>query len=138
MTRNLIPTPIDIEAIRHGDRLGLTRLLTQVENESPQGRLALEEIFSLYGYCENDWGDGGTGGWEILFGELVGVGVTKKIPFKKNSRLGSGPRPALSVEGRCWGDRVRMRALSGGRQCFYSFDGPHGGLWGDWHGRLNK
>ncbi len=36
---------IQISTILEGDRLALARLLTQVENDSPEGRAALAELF---------------------------------------------------------------------------------------------
>ena len=38
-----------IESIQSGDRLALSRLLTQVENDSAQGRAALAALFPVTG-----------------------------------------------------------------------------------------
>ena len=37
------------QAVLNGDRLALSRLLTQVENDAPEGRAALIELFPRTG-----------------------------------------------------------------------------------------
>ena len=129
MTRNLIPTPIDIEAIRHGDRLGLTRLLTQVENESPQGRLALEEIFPYTGTAKMIGVTGAPGAGKSSLVNWLVLALRKKYPSKKIAVLAVDPTSPFSG-GAVLGDRVRMRALSGDANVFIRSMASRGALGG--------
>jgi LAO/AO transport system kinase len=129
MTRNLIPTPIDIEAIRNGDRLGLTRLLTQVENESPQGRLALEEIFPYTGHAKMIGVTGAPGAGKSSLVNQLALALRKKFPSKKIAILAVDPTSPFSG-GAMLGDRVRMRALSGDVNIFIRSMASRGALGG--------
>lgn len=129
MTHNLTSTPIDIEAIRNGDRLGLTRLLTQVENESPLGRLALEEIFPYTGKAKMIGVTGAPGAGKSSLVNQLTLALREKFPFKKIAILAVDPTSPFSG-GAMLGDRVRMRALSGDTNIFIRSMASRGALGG--------
>jgi LAO/AO transport system kinase len=47
--QNLAGTDVIVSEVLAGNRLGLSRLLTQVENDTPEGREALEALFPYTG-----------------------------------------------------------------------------------------
>ena len=99
------------DSILSGNRLTLARLLTQVENDTPEGRLALDNIFPYTGRAHLVGVTGAPGtGKSSLVNQLA-------LHYRKQT----GQRVAIvAVDptspftgGAVLGDRVRMRDLSG-------------------------
>jgi LAO/AO transport system kinase len=116
------------EAIREGNRLALARLLTQVENDSPQGRAALAEIFQHTGQAHLIGITGAPGtGKSSLVNQLA-------LYYRKHT----GQRVAIvAVDpsspftgGAVLGDRVRMRDLAGDDGVFIRSMASRGSLGG--------
>jgi LAO/AO transport system kinase len=117
--------------VRVGDRLALARLLTQVENDSPAGRVALDELFVDAGQAHliGVTGSPGTGKSSLVnriafslrhpqAGEPLSVGVVAIDPSSPFSG------------GALLGDRVRMRDLAGDSGVFIRSMASRGALGG--------
>lgn len=117
-----------VESLLTGNRLALSRLLTQVENDSPEGRSALNELFPHTGKAHLIGVTGAPGtGKSSLVNQLVlhyrkqedryvaVVAVDPSSPFTGGAVLG---------------DRVRMRDLSGDPNVFIRSMASRGSLGG--------
>lgn len=117
-----------VESLLTGNRLALSRLLTQVENDSPEGRSALNELFPHTGKAHLIGVTGAPGtGKSSLVNQLVlhyrkqedryvaVVAVDPSSPFTGGAVLG---------------DRVRMRDLSGDTNVFIRSMASRGSLGG--------
>jgi len=117
-----------VEAVLKGERLALARLLTQVENDTPAGRDALNELFPHTGQAHliGVTGSPGTGKSSLVnhlaralradTGSQVGIiAVDPSSPFTGGALLG---------------DRVRMRDLSGDPGVFIRSMAARGALGG--------
>src|SRR5512133_2179467 len=99
------------ESVREGNRLALARLLTQVENDSPEGRLALAELFPHTGRAHLIGVTGAPGtGKSSLVNQLALH--YRKSADKKVAIVAVDPSSPFTG-GAVLGDRVRMRDLSG-------------------------
>ena len=116
------------ESVLEGNRLALARLLTQVENDSPEGRAALVELFPYTGKAHLVGITGAPGtGKSSLVNQLA-------LYYRKNT----GKRVAIvAVDpsspftgGAVLGDRVRMRDLSGDDGIFIRSMASRGSLGG--------
>ncbi len=119
-------------AILEGDRLALSRLLTQIENRNPAGEKILDALFPHTGqaFIIGITGAPGTGK-STLVNHLAGH-------FRE--RKGSAPAPQVAVVavdpsspfsgGAVLGDRVRMRDLSGDPGVFIRSMASRGSLGG--------
>jgi LAO/AO transport system kinase len=103
------------ESILSGDRLALSRLLTQIENDTAEGRSAMSDLFSLTGRAHliGVTGAPGTGKSSL---------VNQLARYYRNPLDGETPRRVAVVAvdpsspftgGAILGDRIRMRDLSG-------------------------
>ena len=119
------------ESVLAGDPLALARLLTQVENSSPAGRAALDELFPHAGKAHLIGVTGATGtGKSSLVNQLT-------LKFRKPP-VGAPRRVAIvAVDpsspftgGAVLGDRVRMRDLAGDRGVFIRSMASRGSLGG--------
>lgn len=119
---------IQIESILTGDRLALSRLLTQVENDVPEGHAVLNELFLR-------------GGKAHLIGVTGAPGTGKSSLVNQlalHYRKQTGKRVAIiAVDptspftgGALLGDRVRMRDLSGDTGVFIRSMATRGSLGG--------
>lgn len=121
------------ESVLQGNRLALARLLTQVENESPQG---LEELNRLYPYTGKAHVIGVTGapgtGKSSLVNQLV---YTLRHPATKDQKplrvavVAVDPSSPFSG-GAILGDRVRMRDVAGDAGVFIRSTASRGALGG--------
>ncbi|HKI54470.1 MAG TPA: methylmalonyl Co-A mutase-associated GTPase MeaB [Anaerolineales bacterium] len=99
------------QSILEGNRLSLTRLLTQVENDSSDGRIALAELFTHTGSAHLIGVTGAPGtGKSSLVNQLTLH--YRKEQKKKVAIIAVDPSSPFTG-GAVLGDRVRMRDLSG-------------------------
>lgn len=123
---------IDIRPVLDGDRLALSRLLSQIENDTPAGQEALAELFL-------------SGGQAQLIGITGAPGTGKsslvnQIAYHYRHPLdGSEPRTVAVVAvdpsspfsgGAVLGDRIRMNALTGDKGVFIRSMASRGSLGG--------
>ena len=110
-----------VEQVLAGDRLALARLLTQIENDTPEGREALDRLFAFTGraHLVGVTGSPGTGK-SSLVNQLARA---FRQPEDGSDPVGghSGRGPSSPFSGRALlGDRVRMRDLSGDGRVYRS------------------
>lgn len=126
-----------VTSVLEGNRLALARLITQVENNTPQGRAALSELFPLTGHAHLVGVTGAPGtGKSSLVNQLAHL---YRHPLEKTPR---GCREPLRVAivavdptspftgGAILGDRVRMRNLAGDPGVFIRSMATRGSLGG--------
>ena len=117
-----------IQPILEGNRLSLSRLLTQVENDSPEGRSALAELFPHTGRAHliGVTGAPGTGKSSLVNQLTLHYRKEKK---KKVAIIAVDPSSPFTG-GAVLGDRVRMRDLSGDTGVFIRSMASRGSLGG--------
>jgi GTPase len=116
------------ESILEGNRLALARLLTQVENDTPEGRLALAELFAHTGNAHLIGITGAPGtGKSSLVNQLALY--YRKSADKKVAIVAVDPSSPFTG-GAVLGDRVRMRDLSGDDGIFIRSMASRGSLGG--------
>ena len=103
-------------SILEGNRLSLSRLLTQVENNSPEGRAALAELFPHTGKAHLIGVTGAPGtGKSSLVNQLT---LYYRKEQKKSVAIIAVDPSSPFTGGAVLGDRVRMRDLSGDEGVF--------------------
>jgi LAO/AO transport system kinase len=116
------------KSILEGNRLALARLLTQIENDSPEGRSGLAELFSYTGKAHLIGVTGAPGtGKSSLVNQLA-------LHYRKNAEkkvaiVAVDPSSPFTG-GAVLGDRVRMRDLSGDEGVFIRSMATRGSLGG--------
>lgn len=116
------------QAVLNGERLALSRLLTQVENDSPEGRAALIELFSHTGRAHLIGVTGAPGtGKSSLVNQLALH--YRKTENKRIAIIAVDPSSPFTG-GAVLGDRVRMRDLSGDSNVFIRSMATRGSLGG--------
>src|SRR3989304_687052 len=98
------------QAVLNGDRLALARLLTQVENNAPEGRSALIELFPHTGKAHLIGVTGAPGtGKSSLVNQLALH--YRKVETSRVAIVAVDPSSPFTG-GAVLGDRVRMRDLN--------------------------
>jgi LAO/AO transport system kinase len=116
------------ESILEGNRLALARLLTKVENDSPEGREALAELFPHTGKAHLIGVTGAPGtGKSSLVNQLALA--YRRNADKKVAIVAVDPSSPFTG-GAVLGDRVRMRDLSGDEGVFIRSMASRGSLGG--------
>lgn len=116
------------QAILNGDRLALARMLTLVENNSPEGRAALIELFPHTGKAHLIGVTGAPGtGKSSLVNQLTLY--YRKQENKRVAIVAVDPSSPFTG-GAVLGDRVRMRDLSGDSNVFIRSMASRGSLGG--------
>ena len=104
------------ESVLEGNRLALARLLTQVENDSPEGRAALAELFPHTGKAHLIGITGAPGTGKSSLVNQLALHYRKNAD-KKVAIVAVDPSSPFTG-GAVLGDRVRMRDLSGDNGVF--------------------
>lgn len=119
---------IPSQAILDGDRLALARLLTQVENNAPQGRASLIELFPYTGkaHLVGVTGSPGTGKSSLVNQLALQY---RKAQDKRVAIIAVDPSSPFTG-GAVLGDRVRMRDLFGDPKVFIRSMASRGSLGG--------
>jgi LAO/AO transport system kinase len=123
---------IDIEPILSGNRLALSQVLTQIENDLPAGREALNQLFPYTGQAHliGVTGAPGTGKSSL---------VNRLAHFYRQPQENQNPKSVAIVAvdpsspfsgGAVLGDRVRMRDLAGDPGVFIRSMASRGSLGG--------
>ncbi len=120
-----------VEAVRSGERLALARLLTQVENDTPQGRAALDALFPATGraHLVGVTGSPGTGK-SSLVNQLARVFRRPPEGQPRSVAIVAVDPSSPFSGGALLGDRVRMRDLSGDPGVFIRSMASRGALGG--------
>jgi LAO/AO transport system kinase len=116
------------QSVLEGNRLALARLLTQVENNSPEGRSALADLFPYTGksHLIGVTGAPGTGKSSLVNQLALHY---RKARDKKVAIVAVDPSSPFTG-GAVLGDRVRMRDLSGDSGVFIRSMASRGSLGG--------
>lgn len=116
------------KSVLEGNRLALARLLSQVENDSPEGRSALAELFQYTGRAQLIGVTGAPGtGKSSLVNQLALH--YRKSTDKKIAIVAVDPSSPFTG-GAVLGDRVRMRDLAGDNGIFIRSMATRGSLGG--------
>jgi LAO/AO transport system kinase len=123
-------SPLDLaNAVLSGKRLELSRLLTEVENETPTGQAALDRLFPFTGKAHIIGVTGSPGvGKSSLVNQLVRH-LRHAEPQLKIAVLAVDPTSPFTG-GAVLGDRLRMRDLSGDAGVFIRSMASRGALGG--------
>ncbi|HEX9838477.1 MAG TPA: methylmalonyl Co-A mutase-associated GTPase MeaB [Anaerolineales bacterium] len=119
-----------VKSVLEGNRLALARLLTQVENDSSEGRAALAELFPHTGKAHLIGVTGASGtGKSSLVNQLALHYRKSDVSQKRIAILAVDPSSPFTG-GAVLGDRVRMRDLSGDNGVFIRSMASRGSLGG--------
>ncbi len=116
------------QAILEGNRLALTRLLTQVENNAPEAQTALIELFPHTGRAHLIGVTGAPGAGKSSLVNQLALHY-RKAEQKKIAVIAVDPSSPFTG-GAVLGDRVRMRDLSGDAGVFIRSMASRGSLGG--------
>ncbi len=117
-----------VERVLAGERLALARLLTQVENNTPTGREALERLFPLTGRAHLVGITGAPGTGKSSLANRLALGMRKEGAAKVGV-VAVDPTSPFSG-GALLGDRLRMKDVAGDSGVFIRSMAARGTLGG--------
>jgi LAO/AO transport system kinase len=118
------------KSILEGNRLALARLLTQVENDSAEGRAALAELFPHTGRAHIIGVTGAPGTGKSSLVNQLALYYRKNAAVRKKVAIVAVDPSSPFTGGAVLGDRVRMRDLSGDEGVFIRSMATRGSLGG--------
>jgi LAO/AO transport system kinase len=121
--------PSLVSDILSGNRLALARLLTQVENDTPEGRVALDALYAHTGRAHLIGVTGAPGTGKSSLVNQMALVYRKAEQPKKVAIVAVDPSSPFTG-GAVLGDRVRMRDLSGDPGVFVRSMASRGSLGG--------
>ena len=117
------------KSVLEGDRLSISRLLTQVENDSPEARAALAELFPHTGKAHLIGVTGAPGTGKSSLVNQLALHYRQSDMSKKVAIIAVDPSSPFTG-GAVLGDRVRMRDLYGNDGIFIRSMATRGSLGG--------
>jgi LAO/AO transport system kinase len=119
------------KSILSGERMALARLLTQVENGSPEGRASLDELFAYTGKAQLIGVTGAPGtGKSSLVNQMALQYRRSEAGYPKRVAIIAVDPSSPFTGGAVLGDRVRMRDLAGDPGVFIRSMASRGSLGG--------
>lgn len=115
------------QSVLSGDRLSLARLLTRIENDTPEGRAALDELFPHTGKAHLIGVTGAPGTGKSSLVNQLALHLRKQ---EKRVGIVAVDPSSPFTGGAVLGDRVRMRDLSGDPNVFIRSMATRGSLGG--------
>ncbi len=117
-------------SVLEGNRLSISRLLTQVENDSAEGRAALAELFQYTGTAHLIGVTGAPGTGKSSLVNQLALHYRKNDASRKRIAIIAVDPSSPFTGGAVLGDRVRMRDLSGDDGVFIRSMATRGSLGG--------
>ena len=117
------------KSVLEGDRLSISRLLTQVENDSPEARAALAELFPHTGKAHLIGVTGAPGTGKSSLVNQLALHYRQSDTSKRVAIIAVDPSSPFTG-GAVLGDRVRMRDLYGNEGIFIRSMATRGSLGG--------
>lgn len=118
-----------IDDLRKGSRLALSRVLTQVENASPAGQAALDELFPYTGKAHKIGITGPPGSGKSTLVNTIARELRISEPTARVAIIAVDPTSPFTG-GAILGDRVRMQALQNNPMVFIRSMASRGALGG--------
>lgn len=118
-----------IDSLRKGNRLALSRILSQVEDGTNHGKAALEELFLETGAAQKIGVTGPPGSGKSTLVNALARELRKRQPDQKVAIIAVDPSSPFTG-GALLGDRVRMLNLQDDKQIFIRSMASRGALGG--------
>ena len=118
-----------IDSLRKGNRLALSRILSQVEDGTNNGKAALEELFLQTGAAQKIGVTGPPGSGNSTLVNALARELRKRQPDQKVAIIAVDPSSPFTG-GALLGDRVRMLNLQDDKQIFIRSMASRGALGG--------
>jgi GTPase len=119
-----------MNSVLEGNRLALARLLTQVENDTSEGRAALTELFPHTGKAHLIGVTGGSGTGKSSLVNQLALHYRRSEGSQKRVAIVAVDPSSPFTGGAVLGDRVRMRDLAGDSGVFIRSMASRGSLGG--------